>query len=156
MLFLFPTFHQPQFPKMKNMKLHSIDSHPILSIPERISIPFTYNGQNLTGFRDMMISSVLFMHGIKVFGHHPKDNSPQGLFCANGQCAQCTVIVDGIPLKACMTPLKTNMVIESCEGLPKLPKDDIPVMVGNPDIMDIQVLIIGAGPAGLSAAKHEK
>ncbi|MHA1672767.1 MAG: FAD-dependent oxidoreductase [Promethearchaeota archaeon] len=138
---------------MKNLKLHSIDSHPILSIPERISIPFTYNGQKLTGFRDMMISSVLFMHSIKVFGHHPKDNSPQGLFCANGQCAQCTVIVDGIPLKACMTPLKANMVIESCEGLPELPMEDSRVIVGNPNIMDIQVLIIGAGPAGLSAAK---
>ncbi|MHA1619663.1 MAG: FAD-dependent oxidoreductase [Promethearchaeota archaeon] len=138
---------------MKNMKLLSIDSHPILPIPERIPISFTYNGQELIGFKDMMISSVLFMHGIKVFGHHPKDNSPQGLFCANGQCSQCTLIIDGVPKKACMTPLKAYMAIESCEGLPKLPEEDSPTTIDDPEILSIQVLIIGAGPAGLSAAK---
>ena len=138
---------------MNTMKLRSINSHPILPIPQRDPIPFTYNGQELKGFKDMMISSVLFMHGIKIFGHHPKDNSPQGIFCANGQCSQCMVIVNGNPMKACMTPLKAHMIIESCEGLPPLPADDLPIVVGNPPILHIQVLIIGAGPAGLSAAK---
>ena len=38
---------------------------------------------------------------IRVFGHHHKDGAPQGIFCANGQCAQCMVIADGLPLKSC-------------------------------------------------------
>lgn len=135
------------------MTLHSIKSHPILPIPERKEVSFTFEGEKMQGYAGMVISSVLFMHGIHIFGHHPKDNSPQGIFCANGQCAQCTVIVDGKAMKACMTPLKEGMIIERCDGLPKLAENDSPVEVGDPKIIDIPVLIIGAGPAGLSAAR---
>ncbi|MHA1901800.1 MAG: FAD-dependent oxidoreductase, partial [Promethearchaeota archaeon] len=135
------------------MDLNSINSHPILSIPERKQVSFTFDGKKLIGFKDMMISSALFMNGIKIFGHHPKDGSPQGIFCANGQCAQCTVIVDGYPKKSCMTPLKEGMVIESCNSLPELPAEDNPVNVADAQILETDVLIIGAGPAGLSASK---
>jgi hypothetical protein len=31
-----------------------------------------------------MISSALIANGINVFGHHHKDGSAQGIFCANG------------------------------------------------------------------------
>lgn len=134
-------------------ELKEITSHPILTPPTRKEVSFTFNGEKLVGYEDMMVSSVLFLHGIKIFGHHPKDNSPQGIFCANGQCAQCTVLVNGKPMKSCMTPLKEGMEISSCEGLPQLPADDAPVKVGNPSITEVEVLILGAGPAGLSAAK---
>ena len=81
------------------MDLNSIISHPILPIPEQTKVLFQFDGKELVGFKDMMISSALFMNGIKIFGHHFKDGSPQGIFCANGQCAQCTVIADGAPKK---------------------------------------------------------
>ncbi|RLI63939.1 MAG: sulfurtransferase [Promethearchaeia archaeon] len=135
------------------MTLKEIKSHPILTPPSRKEVNFTFNGKSLVGYENMMISSVLFLHGIKIFGHHPKDNSPQGIFCANGQCAQCTVLVDEKPMKSCMTPLKEGMRIESCEGLPSLPEDDVSITIGNPKVLEKEVLIIGAGPAGLSAAK---
>jgi NADPH-dependent 2,4-dienoyl-CoA reductase/sulfur reductase-like enzyme/ferredoxin len=44
------------------------------------------------------------------------------------------------------------MRIESVEGLPRLPADDAPVSRRPVDTIDIDVLIVGAGPAGLSAA----
>lgn len=133
--------------------MEDITKHPILDIPERKKISFIFDGRNLTGFEGMVISSALFLNKIKIFGHHVKDNSPQGIFCANGQCAQCNVIVNGIPVKACMTPLREDMIIESCNGLPELPPEDNAVTVGNSDIIDNEVLVIGAGPAGLSATK---
>ena len=58
------------------------------------------------------LSSALIANGIHIFGHHPKDNSPQGIFCANGQCSQCMVIADGLPVKACMTAVKENMIVQ--------------------------------------------
>jgi len=70
------------------------------------------------------MSSALFANGIRIFGHHPKDGSPQGMFCANGQCAQCMVIADGVPVKGCMIPVKEGMQISPCEGIPKLPEVD--------------------------------
>jgi thioredoxin reductase/Fe-S-cluster-containing hydrogenase component 2 len=133
--------------------MEDIKNHPILDIPERKVINFSFDGKKLTGYAGMVISSALFLNRIKIFGHHVKDRSPQGIFCANGQCSQCNVIANGIPVKACMTLLIEEMVIESCNGLPELPAEDFPVDIGDSEIIDIEVLVIGAGPAGLSATK---
>jgi len=129
-----------------------IRNHPILSIPERDAIPFTWNAAPLTGYPGEMISSALIANGVHVFGHHPKDGSPQGLFCANGQCSQCLVIADGRPVKACMTPLQAGMAVQSVEGLPRLPENDAVPQTAAVETVAVDVLIIGGGPAGLSAA----
>ncbi|MFX0005126.1 MAG: FAD-dependent oxidoreductase [Promethearchaeota archaeon] len=133
--------------------MEKIIKHPILAIPKRKEVTFSFDGRKLTGFEGMVISSALFLNKIKIFGHHAKDNSPQGIFCANGQCSQCNVMVNGIPVKACMTPLKEGMLIESCSGLPELPAIDEPLAVGDSEIIETDVLVIGGGPAGLSATK---
>ena len=133
--------------------MKNITSHPIIDVSERKKITFKFDGEELTGYEGMVISSALFLNKIKVFGYHVKDSSPQGIFCANGQCSQCNVIANGIPVKACMTPLTEDMVIESCNGLPDLPTEDSPVSIGDPGIIDIEILVIGAGPAGLSASQ---
>lgn len=131
-----------------------IKKHPILSVnntPE--SINFTFNNKKLTAKPGEMISSVLFAYGIHVFGYHEKDNSPQGMFCANGQCSQCLVLVDGIPVKSCVTPIREGMDVRSMDGLPDLLRDDTVVKEGGDiPIVKIPVLIIGGGPAGMSAA----
>ena len=134
------------------MTLKRITQHPILEIPVNKEVIFTWNGKKLTGYEGEMISSALFANGIHIFGHHPKDNSPQGLFCANGQCSQCLVIADGLPVKSCMTPLAEAMIVESVEGLPNLPEDDAEPRLQSAATKEVDVLIIGAGPAGLAAA----
>jgi len=133
--------------------MQNITKHPILEIPERKKIKFKFDGKELTGFEGLVISSALFLNQIKIFGHHIKDSSPQGMFCANGQCSQCNVIADDIPVKACMTLLTDGMEIRSCNGLPELPLVDGPVKVCDIDIINTEILVIGAGPAGLSATK---
>ncbi len=128
-----------------------IRQHPILPIPEKDEIVFFWQGQRLTAQKGETIASALFAHGIRVFGHHPRDHSPQGLFCANGQCSQCMVIANDKPLKACMELVEENMQVYPMEGLPNLPKvNNVPVMNPVKEI-EIPVLIIGGGPSGLSA-----
>jgi sarcosine oxidase subunit alpha len=134
------------------MTRYRITKHPIIEIPERTEVNFTWNTKTLTGFDGEMISAALFANGIHVFGHHHKDDSPQGIFCANGQCSQCMVIADGLPVKACMTPLHDKMVVQSVEGLPKIPEDSSVPPTGDIPVEEVDVLIIGGGPAGLSAA----
>jgi len=134
------------------MVLKRITKHPILEIPEKKEVPFTWNGKQLTGYEGEMISSALLANGIHIFGHHPKDNSPQGMFCANGQCSQCLVIAGGLPVKSCMTPLVEAMIVESVEGLPKLPEDNSVPRLQSVAAREVDVLVIGAGPAGLAAA----
>jgi len=129
-----------------------IGRHPILEIPDRTAAAFTWNDAPLSGYEHEMISSALIANGVHIFGHHPKDGSPQGIFCANGQCSQCLVIADGRPVKACMTPLRAGMAVRSVEGLPRLPDEDAQPQAAPVAAVATEVLIIGGGPAGLSAA----
>ncbi|MHA2334209.1 MAG: FAD-dependent oxidoreductase [Candidatus Hodarchaeales archaeon] len=127
--------------------------HPIISIPERKRVNFMFKGMKYQCYEGEVITSALIANGIHTFGHHPKDGFPQGIFCANGQCSQCMVIVNGRPVKGCMTKIKPNMDIQPVEGLPELPADDEPVIVSSIREVETQVLILGGGPAGLSAAR---
>ncbi len=131
-----------------------INNHPVLSVDEKSDfITFNFNGKKITAKSGEMISSALFANGIHVFGHHHKDNSPQGIYCANGQCSQCLVLANGIPVKSCIVPVEKNMDVRSLEGLPELLKDDEIVKKGmKTPVINTRVLIIGGGPAGLSAA----
>jgi len=129
-----------------------ITSHPILAVPQKREICFYWQGESLPAADGEMISSALIARGIDCFGHHHKDGAPQGLFCANGQCSHCLVMADGIPVKACITPVHEGMNIRAVEGLPKLLDDDMPA--GSIEVPEVSadVLIVGAGPAGLNAA----
>jgi len=131
---------------------HRIDNHPILAPTERATLRFTFNGRPLLARPGEAVSSALYAAGISTFGHHHRDGGAQGIFCVNGQCSQCTVLVDGRPLKSCMTLVTDGMVVESCEGRPSLPEDNDVGTLGRPGEESVQVLILGGGPAGLCAA----
>jgi sarcosine oxidase subunit alpha len=133
--------------------MYRIEQHPILEVKEEAKIPFYFNEKLLYAKEGEVISSALFAYGIRVFGHHPKDGSPQGIFCANGQCAQCLVMAEGIPVKGCMVQVKKGMRVTICDGIPELPaSDELPGEFKPVPIIDTDVLIIGGGPAGITAA----
>jgi sarcosine oxidase, subunit alpha len=131
---------------------YRIQQHPILPIPPREEIVFFWDGQPYVAARGETIASALFAHGIHVFGHHHKDGSPQGLFCANGQCSQCMVLDQGSPVKACMVRVQAGHHIQPLNGLPVLTQEIAPPVTHEIEMIDIPVLILGGGPAGLSAA----
>ena len=131
---------------------HRIKEHPILPIPEYEEIVFFWNNEALKAHKGETIAAALFANGVKVFGHHQKDGSPLGIFCANGQCSQCMVIAEGKPVKSCMELVTENMQVFPNDGHPVLPEvTKVPRMKAIPEI-SIPVLIIGGGPSGLSAA----
>jgi sarcosine oxidase subunit alpha len=133
--------------------MNRIDRHPILATEGEANVPFYFNGRKLLAKAGEVISSALFAYGIGVLGHHAKDGSPQGLFCANGQCSQCLVIADGVPVKGCMTVVREGMQVSTCDGIPELPQiDQRPKNFVPIPVVDTDVLIIGGGPAGVTAA----
>jgi NADPH-dependent 2,4-dienoyl-CoA reductase/sulfur reductase-like enzyme/Fe-S-cluster-containing hydrogenase component 2/bacterioferritin-associated ferredoxin len=133
--------------------MHRIEQHPVLEVTGRADTVFYFNGRRLAARPGEMVSSALFAHGIDVFGHHHKDGSPQGIFCSNGQCAQCLVIADGVPVKGCMTRVRDGMRVVACDGTPELPAaDQAPRAFAPTHTVDTDVLTIGAGPAGITAA----
>ena len=129
-----------------------ITNHPIVKRSLRPKVTFRFQDRAIVSYEGEMIASALFAAGYRAFGHHPKDGSPQGLFCANGQCSQCMVIADGRPVKACMTPVREGMHVLPLDGLPVLPVTDTAPLFQDMQTIRIPVLILGGGPAGLSAA----
>jgi thioredoxin reductase/bacterioferritin-associated ferredoxin/Fe-S-cluster-containing hydrogenase component 2 len=133
-------------------KNNRIQAHPILTVNRGKKIHFTWADQPCEGFENETIASALIANGFHIFQHHHKDHSPQGLYCANGQCSQCLVLVNGYPQKACMEPIHEGLQIQPLDGYYTLPAN-VPNVVYFPIIhKQIKVMIIGAGPAGLSAA----
>ncbi len=129
-----------------------LEQHPIVHREWKDPFSFQFAGQTIPAYPGDVISSALFAAGVRTFGHHPKDGAAQGIYCANGQCAQCLVIADGRPVKACMTEARPGMIVEPAEGLPELPPLERAARMDDVETREVSVLILGGGPAGLSAA----
>ena len=160
----FSTAPRPQFqlppesssPEDSDTSLSSpyrVQNHPILKPLSPPDTEFSFNGKKIKARKGEAISSALYAAGIHIFGHHDRDGGAQGIYCVNGQCSQCMVIVDGKPVKGCMTPVEEGLEVFSVEGLPAL--KDLPpeaAVIPKTAEVDVDVLIIGGGPAGISAA----
>ena len=134
------------------MKERRILAHPILAALPPASVDFSFNGTTLRAREGETIASALFAAGITVFGHHHRDQGAQGLFCANGQCSQCNVLADGRTVKSCMQLVEPGMQVRSYPGHGELPADDRLPRLERPAEFQVPVLVLGGGPAGLSAA----
>lgn len=133
--------------------MERISDHPVADPgPDKHPVQFGFDGQDLLGMAGEAVSTALFANGITRFSEHPKDGAPQGIFCANGQCSQCAVLIDGIVKKSCVTPLRAGMDIRTLHGLPVLPADDTPIEESASPNLDCDILVIGGGPSGLAAA----
>jgi sarcosine oxidase subunit alpha len=131
---------------------YRVHEHPILPVQDRNQVVFHWRGQEMIGLAGETIAAALFANGVHVFGHHQKDGAPLGMFCANGQCAQCTVLANGLAVKSCMELVEPGMCVEPLNGLAPLPEARPAAAFAPTPQIDVECLIIGGGPAGLSAA----
>src|SRR6185312_9212667 len=86
-----------------------------------------------------------------------KSGNPRGLYCGMGVCHDCLVTInDGLSCRACMTKVADGMRIErqNAGKLSIAPKavDLAPLRPATAPVRHIDVLVVGAGPGGLSAA----
>ncbi len=134
--------------------MNRIEHHPILSAKKNLTlVNFSFDGEEISGYEGEPVASALISEGRHVFSYHFRDGFPQGLFCANGQCSQCTMLIDGIPKKSCVTPLAQGMDVRTIHGLPRLPSQDSPLVQAERRSIRTDILIIGAGPAGPASAE---
>jgi sarcosine oxidase subunit alpha len=129
-----------------------LERHPILEFVRGKRITFTFDGESIEAYEGETIAAALHAAGIRVLSR-TRSGAPRGLFCAIGKCSSCLMTVDGIPnVRTCVTPIREGMVVESQRGPGKLN----PVFRHRPHeavCKEAEVVIVGAGPAGLSAAK---
>jgi len=85
----------------------------------------------------------------------PGREDPPYLFCANGSCRDCNLLVDGIPdVASCRLFLAPGMSFRSGDGAGEenaLSRRLGPARAGSPLVAD--VVVVGAGPAGRAAAE---
>ncbi len=134
------------------MASQRLQAHPILDVTPRSGVVFAWAGKPCVAAQGEVIATALTAQGVRVFGSHAHDGSPQGLFCANGQCAQCLVVADGVPVKACTTVVTQGMRVDPLHNVPGLPSVDAAPRLRDVERLEVPVLVVGGGPAGLAAA----
>jgi|SRR5690625_3679840 len=102
-----------------------VADHPILGkMKDKKKISFTFNDKTYQGLENESIAAALLANGIRVLRYHEESGSPRGIYCNIGHCYECRVFVNGKQgVRACLTPLKDGMVIESSGQLPAHVKD---------------------------------
>lgn len=96
-----------------------IREHPVLgSLDVGPEITFEFDGQPMTARASDTVASALLASGHRVLRTMPKTGEARGGFCLVGRCADCLMIVDGVPsVRACMTPVAAGVKVRTQQGL---------------------------------------
>ena len=110
-------------------------------------------GRTVRAHEGETIGAVLAASGIRKIRLSPHGQDPRGMYCCMGLCHDCLVTVDGQPnVRACVTPVQAGQQITLQKGLGRfdtdLPQPPSARLVHH----HVPLVIIGGGPAGLSAA----
>lgn len=135
-----------------------LTEHPILEFKRGRKISFMFDGIKLQGYEGETVAAALHAAGVMTYRRSPQYHRPRGFFCAIGKCSSCLMTVDGVPnVRVCITPLRAGMEVHTPSGKGQLPQED-PVAKWpwpgqyHDEVVETEVAIVGAGPAGLSAA----
>jgi glycine/D-amino acid oxidase-like deaminating enzyme len=119
--------------------------------PAGRAISIRFDGQPIAALEGETIAAALSAAGIVAY-RRTLSGAPRGLYCGMGACFDCVVTVDGrIGQRACMTRVADGMVVTGEPALPLAPLAPAPAN-GQAEDRTCDVLVVGAGPAGLAAA----
>ena len=128
-----------------------IRTHPIIDFKKRKELPFYFQKKKIVGEEGDTIASALHAAGVTTLTTSLRYDNPRGFFCGIGKCSSCLMRVNGVPnVRTCIAPLKEGISVEMQEKLAELPNAEF--FGESKKIIDVDVLIVGAGPAGLCAA----
>ncbi len=96
-----------------------ITDHPILGKDESVKkVTIYYEGTPVEANEGEPIAVALANAGIRTLHITEKFGHPSGIFCGQGRCGSCRMIVDGVPdVKTCSTPVKDGMKVQVQHGL---------------------------------------
>lgn len=119
------------------------------------SLAFTFEGRRIDAAPGQSLAAALAAAGEFTLGTG-KDGSPRGVFCGMGVCHDCLVVVDGrAGQRACMARARDGLAVTR-QPLRPDPADPALRPLAGPPIAAAEracdVLVVGAGPAGLAAA----
>jgi glycine/D-amino acid oxidase-like deaminating enzyme len=123
--------------------------HPDIA-PAAEAVGITFDGSPISALPGETVAAALSAAGILAF-RRTASGAPRGLYCGMGACFDCLVTIDGqANQRACLAKAKPGMRVES--GPPAMPAPLAPVPEHAAEERACDVLVVGTGPAGLSAA----
>jgi glycine/D-amino acid oxidase-like deaminating enzyme len=116
-------------------------------------ITFSFEGKKYEAYENETIVSALVRNQIKGF-RVDKENKERGPYCNIGFCNDCLISVnETVTAKACITKLKDGDKVLKHQYRPKL-RIEAEENSKNSVIVKTEIIILGAGPGGLNAAKE--
>jgi NADPH-dependent 2,4-dienoyl-CoA reductase/sulfur reductase-like enzyme len=109
-----------------------------------------FAGRRLQAYPGESIAAAMIAAGEYVF--RDSDGESRGLFCGMGVCGECQVLVDGRSRRACLEKAMPGMCVEPQPSLRPAPAGDAAARERSWDDLETDVLVVGGGPAGMSAA----
>lgn len=84
----------------------------ILGVHRPAAVAITVDGRSLRAYPGESVAATLIAVEHRTFGAGPDADRPRTAFCMMGVCQQCLVVVDGVTVQACLTPVRAGMVVE--------------------------------------------
>ena len=82
------------------------------------AISITVDGARVAAFEGETVAAALLASGRRTFRYSARRNEPRSLYCGIGVCQECRMIIDGaINVRACVTPVRSGMVVTTQHGL---------------------------------------
>jgi hypothetical protein len=122
--------------------------HPDMR-PAGPPVSLRFDGREIEALPGETIAAALAASDL-VAVRQARSGAPGGPFCGMGVCFDCLVTVDGQPnQRACLTKVEAGMEVHSAPNATPHP----PGPAAPAEETACDVLVVGAGPAGLSAAR---
>ncbi len=116
---------------------------------EGLGFALRFAGREISGFPGESLAAGLTAAGEMTL-RHSADGSGRGIYCGMGVCGECSVIVDGVVRRACMTAAAPGQDVQPLPARREVAAGEV---VPTAQELAADLLVIGAGPAGLSAAR---
>lgn len=132
------------------------------------SFSFSFDGELISACPGETIAAALTASG-KMVCREARNGEQRGVFCGMGVCGECAVVVDGKARRACMEMAAPEIQVYRQPALRTFSSDTAlqEANIENPEThasdeadplkawarREVEVLVIGAGPSGLAAAR---
>lgn len=129
--------------------MNKITKHPIITVKEAEEHSFRFQGREIAGEKGFTIAAALHQAGFPIHSISVKHRN-RSLECGIGKCSACEMLVDGVVKRICITP------VDGVTEVAEIPSDYVaePMIITRQQGINVhktQVVIVGAGPAGLAA-----
>uniref|UniRef100_A0A7J3X6G8 FAD-binding protein n=1 Tax=Thermofilum pendens TaxID=2269 RepID=A0A7J3X6G8_THEPE len=124
-----------------------ITEHPILKFERENPHAFVFEGVEVEAFEGESLAAALWAKGVRELRRTSWGSL--GPFCMIGYCSGCLVEVEGRRVRACLEPSRPGLQVRRLGEFVPAPATEHP---GGAEELEVDVMVVGSGPAGLSAA----